>query len=772
MKVGVKIFVGYLIVILAMVGFLVIMKHAVHSAKEAGLHTSTLLVHAEEGVNKLRAISSQLETLGRLNSVVYSSGYMDRYDQLADLGDRISLLITDFRSLLSEIEATGTEFHTRVLELVDQVNARSQVISTMLMSMIEKRQLLNDLRSEIVKNQKLVKTFEDEKSPLVKEAPGWRELLAKILELEKKARSVGFNPQAAEELKKKTEEAVKLHPFGIWQIEKLWSTSILPSITSVESDLAQLRILAREIVAQPDNEEKLSTFEKMASSVIQNVENFADMGFITLNPVDTAVIMESVREYARKLKKYVEISARQEEASRRYSEIVEKYTATREELNALKDKLSEFFREEFTPLVEEISGLLHQKMMEIRASITDSFDTVKANADTTVINISRIFTITAVVVGLLVIVAFVLTFVLNKNIAGALKHMMHLAQRFSQRDLSEIPRSTERRDEIGKLQNAFVEMAKSLKFTLSDLIGAASILSNQSQSMAASIEEDSATSQEIAATVSEFADRLNGAISRLGEMVGKMEELSRVSEQLNVSASDALSRVEMLTDTIEHSKTRVEFVADTAIKIGNKVEASVQKMGSLNKITHTVSNFVENIRDIAEQTNLLALNAAIEAARAGDAGKGFAVVAEEVRRLAEESARIATSVQESISRVNENVRDAVETTLANLEDVSGIVKDVEEVRKQMDEIVSSVSETTSTIREFASFALKEGMEMREISKHAGEIGEEFESMLDDVSVLKSAVQDSSKVMEELSKSAEKLAELARKLDSLTREYKL
>ena len=74
-------------------------------------------------------------------------------------------------------------------------------------------------------------------------------------------------------------------------------------------------------------------------------------------------------------------------------------------------------------------------MMEIRASITDSFDTVKANADTTVINISRIFTITAVVVGLLVIVAFVLTFVLNKNIAGALKHMMHLAQRFSQRDL-------------------------------------------------------------------------------------------------------------------------------------------------------------------------------------------------------------------------------------------------------------------------------------------------------------------------------------------------
>ena len=251
-----------------------------------------------------------------------------------------------------------------------------------------------------------------------------------------------------------------------------------------------------------------------------------------------------------------------------------------------------------------------------------------------------------------------------------------------------------------------------------------------------------------------------------------MEELSRVSEQLNVSASDALSRVEMLTDTIEHSKARVEFVADTAIKIGNKVEASVQKMESLNEITHTVSNFVENIRDIAEQTNLLALNAAIEAARAGDAGKGFAVVAEEVRRLAEESARIATSVQESISRVNENVRDAVETTLANLEDVSGIVKDVEEVRKQMDEIVSSVSETTSTIREFANFALKEGMEMREISKHAGEIGEEFESMLDDVSVLKSAVQDSSRVMEELSKSAEKLAELARKLDSLTREYKL
>jgi len=37
-------------------------------------------------------------------------------------------------------------------------------------------------------------------------------------------------------------------------------------------------------------------------------------------------------------------------------------------------------------------------------------------------------------------------------------------------------------------------------------------------------------------------------------------------------------------------------------------------MEFLNKTTHTVSNFVENIRGIAEQTNLLALNAAIEAA--------------------------------------------------------------------------------------------------------------------------------------------------------------
>jgi len=95
--------------------------------------------------------------------------------------------------------------------------------------------------------------------------------------------------------------------------------------------------------------------------------------------------------------------------------------------------------------------------------------------------------------------------------------------------------------------------------------------------MAASIEEDHATSQEIAATVSEIAERLNGAISRLSKMVGKMGELSRVSEQLNVSASDAFSRVEMLTDTIERSKTQMELVADTAIKIGNKVEAACKR---------------------------------------------------------------------------------------------------------------------------------------------------------------------------------------------------
>gem|GEM_PF-2462997 len=771
MKVGAKIFLGYLVVILALVALLLVIKYTVDDAKAAGVQTSALLAEAEENIGKLQAISSQLEVLGQLNSAVYSSGYIDKYDQLFELQNKILDLISKSKEMLPEIEATNTQFYKQLSDLINQIDSKSEDISIMLMSVIGTKEALAGVKDRIEETQKLLKSLEEQKKPLVQESPGWDELLSKIAALEERARTEAFNPEAAKKLREETEATITLENFSIWQIEKLWDTSVLPSVMNVGNDLADLKVLARELVVKPqESEELLTKLEEAATTVIKNVDFLTKMGYFALNPVDAAIVTKSVETYVAKLKKYSEIMAQETNVSRQYTLTVESYTVTQEQLNTKRDEVSSFFRDELTPLVDQISKLLNEKAAEIRASIAGSFERVRTNAQTTVTNISRIFNITAIVTGILIAVVLILTFSLNANISGALKRLMIHAQQFSQRNLTEIPEETHRKDEIGQLQNAFVEMARSLKSTLSDLVNTASVLSSQSQNIAASIEENSATSQEIAATVNEFSKRSDSAVSRLNRMVQRLQELAESSQKLSSNASDTISKISELTETIQKDSQQVGSVAKTASAVGDKVKLSAQKLEALNEITTAVSSFVKNIGDIAEQTNLLALNAAIEAARAGEAGKGFAVVAEEVRQLAEESARIAANVQETISRVDESVRDVVETTTANLEDVAKIVKNVEEIGERMKEIASSVSETASTIQAFADYAVQEGKEIGEVSIEAGKIGEEFSAMSDDVNTLKSAVQDSSKAMEDLSKSAEELAELARKLDELSKEY--
>lgn len=773
LKVGAKIFIGYLVVILALVALLLVTKYVVDDAKVAGVQTSTLLAEAEDNIGKLQAISAQLEMLGELNSAIYSSGHIDKYDQLFELQNTILDLITKSKEMLPEIEATNTDFYKQVSDLINQIDSKSEDISILLMSVIGTKEALAGVKSRIEEFQQQLSSLEKQKKELLQEAPGWEDLVSKISLLEERARMESFDPEKAKKLREEAAASVTLEPFSIWQIEKLWDTSILPSVLNVGNELAALKVLARELIVRPEeSEDLLSQIEQAASSVIENVEFLTKMGYFTLNPVDAAVVEKSVQTYVEKLKAYSEVSSREANISKQYTLTVESYIVTQEQLNSKREEVSAFFLNEIAPLIDSISKLLNEKSAEIRASIGDSFEKVKDNAKSTVDNISRIFNITAIMTGVLIAVVLAITFGLSSNISGALKRLITHTQRFSERDLTEIPEETQRKDEIGQLQNAFVEMARSLKTTLSDLVKTASVLSNQSQNIAASIEENSATSQEIAATVNEFTKRLDGAVSGLDLVVQRLQELAESSQKLSDNASETISEITELTDVIQKDSQQVESVARTASAVGDKVKLGAQKLESLKEITTAVSSFVKNIRDIAEQTNLLALNAAIEAARAGEAGKGFAVVAEEVRQLAEESARIAANVQDTISRVDESVRDVVETTTTNLEDVAKIVQSVEEIGQRMREIASRVSQAASTIQSFADFALQESGEIRSVSKEAGKIGEEFSVMSQDVETLQRAVQDSSKAMEDLSRSAEELAELARKLDELSKEYRI
>src|SRR5690606_35722272 len=127
-----------------------------------------------------------------------------------------------------------------------------------------------------------------------------------------------------------------------------------------------------------------------------------------------------------------------------------------------------------------------------------------------------------------------------------------------------------------------------------------------------------------------------------------LEELRAAS----VTNAQAASRVVQLGDRIravaaEH-RTDVEAAGRPLLDVREVVQTSAGQVQELARLSETITDFIDLIKQISSQTNLLALNAAIEAARAGEHGRGFAVVAEEVRRLADSSAHAAEDVTKTV----------------------------------------------------------------------------------------------------------------------------
>jgi methyl-accepting chemotaxis protein len=155
----------------------------------------------------------------------------------------------------------------------------------------------------------------------------------------------------------------------------------------------------------------------------------------------------------------------------------------------------------------------------------------------------------------------------------------------------------------------------------------ASALGINSEEVAESARQVSATSQMLAEGASEQA-------ASLEETAASLEELTAMTG----SNAEQASATKTLAD-----QTRAAAEAGASDMGGMSAAMDAIKASGDN-----IAKIIKTIDEIAFQTNLLALNAAVEAARAGEAGAGFAVVAEEVRSLAQRSAQAARETAEKI----------------------------------------------------------------------------------------------------------------------------
>jgi len=275
--------------------------------------------------------------------------------------------------------------------------------------------------------------------------------------------------------------------------------------------------------------------------------------------------------------------------------------------------------------------------------------------------------IIAIIVSILAILAGIIA---SRIIVYPLKKVTLLVDKTSKLDLSEdtnIEKLIKNKDEIGTISRAIVNMRKTLKDVVQDLIEASENISAnertveqltgilkikaeessvETESLSAGMEETAATAQEISASSGEMKTMVNSIAGKASEGASIAQSIVQKANGITMGTTGSKEETDKMYSGIK-----------------KKLEVAIEGA----KAVEEIHGLATSILHITSQTNLLALNAAIEAARAGEAGKGFAVVADEVRKLAEQSGATAANIQNVVKVVSDSVKNLSSSSVKMLD---------------------------------------------------------------------------------------------------------
>lgn len=367
---------------------------------------------------------------------------------------------------------------------------------------------------------------------------------------------------------------------------------------------------------------------------------------------------------------------------------------------------------EFQRQYEQASALYRDKgkaMVEGIEALSSKLNTiaiagVKRNSEIH----SSVMTNSIIGLSLVLLLAFVISWVLAGIIVTPIKKLQLAMQSLAQGDLK-VRVEEEGNNEITALSRDFNSTTAQLKQTVDSLVRISVDVASASTELAAVMTQSSANSDQEKNEVEQVASAINQMESTASEVTQNANLADAASTNADKLARESLAIFEQNTQT--------------SAKMADQLAEAANVVNSLQDQSEQIGKVIEVIESISEQTNLLALNAAIEAARAGESGRGFAVVADEVRMLAartQESTKEIQTIIEELQRQSGSANNSMTTSLEMLEQNQ---IQAAQVSASLNNISSSISELTSLNAQVAVASEEQGQVTSDINKNLGNIYE-------------------------------------------------
>jgi len=354
-----------------------------------------------------------------------------------------------------------------------------------------------------------------------------------------------------------------------------------------------------------------------------------------------------------------------------------------------------------------------------------------------------IATITILVLALAVLIAFLLTKPIEKNIKGILVSL----EKISHGDLSE-PCNVKSSDETGRIAANINIMREGIRELIDEIKEDSLNLEKNSENLATIFHEISNSSKGVSNAIEEIAIGTNTQANSLIEISQILSNFGQEIENMVASMKNIDANAKAISVKSNKSNKELQDLIDSINNMSITFDNFMDKLSILDKNIYKINDITGLINSIAEKTNLLALNAAIEASRAGEAGRGFSVVADEIRKLAEQT-------KISSQEINNLIANIAKENVALLDSSKAVHNEIDKQNNVAQTTISSFKEIIGSLQEIAPLIYS-------INSLIDNIRQEKDSILEKVEAL-------SAVSEEVSASSEEITSSSYEMTSSTQE---